>query len=121
MAVTMKRVPVRNKDVYEALAASWRAAHIHRTADKATAVANFSYVSDTGTWLVRFGEDNDCDVFPEEEREWSTEELRERFGLTKGRKPSGRPNKAAVLAAARQLAAMVPEVPEEIAAILAAA
>ena len=118
--VKVKRVPRADQDVYDALVASWRAAWVDGTGDKSTAVSNFSFLSETGRWLVDFGPAGRRDLmFPENAKEWTSAELRLRLGLTA--KVVKRPGKAEVLAAARRLAAMVPEVPEDIAAILEAA
>lgn len=118
MAATKgKAVPVKEKVIYKALAESFRAGFIYRTADPETSVSNFSYLHESNRWLVFWGP-NPPSRFPDNAKEWRPDELRKRLGL----EPEKRPNKAAVLAVAKRLAALAEaagaEVPEDISLVL---
>jgi hypothetical protein len=78
----------REKPIYDALAASWRAAYIDGTGDKATAFSNWSHITRTdangkkteGHWLVHFGP-NPPVRFADDAREYTADELRDMFDL----------------------------------------
>lgn len=99
-SVRSPKVLAREKDVYEALAGSFRACIAGET-DRATAVTNFSYLSAKGRWLVHFGPDAPI-RFADDAHEFTSTDLRERFGL----KPPKAPSKAEVLSVARRLVAL---------------
>lgn len=112
-----KAVPVKERVIYNALAESFRAGFIYKTADPETSVSNFSYLPDVNRWLVFWGP-NPPSRFPDNAKEWRPDELRVRLGL----EPAKRPNKAAVLAVARRLASLAEasgvELPEDIVMVL---
>jgi hypothetical protein len=116
----LKKVPARDMDVYRALADSWRAACVDRTADPAGGVSNWSYVSERGRWLVTFGPTAPAAplVYDDTDHEYTSAELRDRLGLAAPKAPT----KPQVLAAARRLyelaATEAIEVPDHIADIL---